>query len=400
MAVVLAHRLVVAHQLVGAQQQLGEVDHALALALVLVGLVDLHQLLRLAVVDLDVLRPQPVLLGAGDEPGHLLGDEALLVELHRLDDALDGRQRVGRVEDLEALRQPGQLPVRAQEAVAQAVEGADPHAAHVDGQHRRQPRLHLLGRLVGERDGHQPAGRHLPRLQQPGDARGEHARLARAGAGQDQRGTGGQRHRRQLLGVQAAQQPVGRRGFQDRRQNAGYASTHSRVRGTRAAGFFPGPRPRSRCWPSTWRAGRRPRPRRAWRPTARRAPRLLVEHFMGADCMDCWKATPPAPGADAVGEPASGRSTGSRRPPTTRPWRPARCPRPPTASRAWAPICPRSSATPPAAFDASTALRRPPARSAASTCTPACRTTATWACSCMPRASGPQAAPAGSRWSS
>ena len=27
----------------------------------------------------------------------------------------------------------------------------------------------------------------------------------------------------------------------------------------------------------------------------------LVEHFMGADCMDCWKATPPAAGAGPVG---------------------------------------------------------------------------------------------------
>ena len=28
----------------------------------------------------------------------------------------------------------------------------------------------------------------------------------------------------------------------------------------------------------------------------------VVEHFMGADCMDCWKATPPAPGAGTVGD--------------------------------------------------------------------------------------------------
>jgi hypothetical protein len=27
----------------------------------------------------------------------------------------------------------------------------------------------------------------------------------------------------------------------------------------------------------------------------------LVEHFIGADCMDCWKAAPPAAGAEAVG---------------------------------------------------------------------------------------------------
>ena len=41
-----------------------------------------------------------------------------------------GRELIAHVEDLEPLRQAGELPVRAQEPVAQAVEGADPHAAH------------------------------------------------------------------------------------------------------------------------------------------------------------------------------------------------------------------------------------------------------------------------------
>ena len=186
--VVLAQRVVVAQQLVGAQHQLGEVDHAFALALVFVGLVDLDQLARLLVADLDVARPQAFVLGAGDEPAHLLGHEALFVEVHRLDDALDGataNRCMSRIWKL--CGSAGQLPVRAQEAVAQAVEGADPHAAHVHRQHRRQARQHLLGRLVGEGHRQHAAGRDLAGLQQPGDARGQHARLARAGAGQDQR---------------------------------------------------------------------------------------------------------------------------------------------------------------------------------------------------------------------
>ena len=70
--VVLAQRLVVAQQLVGAQHQLGEVDHAFALALLVVGLVDLDQDAALLVLDLDVLGAQAVVLGAGDEPGQLL----------------------------------------------------------------------------------------------------------------------------------------------------------------------------------------------------------------------------------------------------------------------------------------------------------------------------------------
>ena len=80
--VVLAQRVVVAQQLVGAQHQLGEVDHAFALALVLVGLVDLDQLARLLVAHLHVARAQAVFLAAGDEPGDLLGHEALFVEVH------------------------------------------------------------------------------------------------------------------------------------------------------------------------------------------------------------------------------------------------------------------------------------------------------------------------------
>ena len=206
--VMLAHRLVVAHQLVGAQHQLGEVDHAFAGALVLVGLVDVHQLAGLLVAQVDVLGPQAVFLGAGDEPGHLLRNEALLVQVHRLDHALDGGDGVARVQDLEALRQAGQLPVRAQEAVAQAVEGADPHAAHVHRQHRGQAGDHLLGGLVGEGHRHHAGGRGVALAHQPGDARGQHAGLARAGARQDQRGLLAQRHRGVLFGVEVVQQPA------------------------------------------------------------------------------------------------------------------------------------------------------------------------------------------------
>ena len=65
---------------------------------------------------------------------------------------LDQRELVLRVHDLEQLRQLGVAVVRAQHPVAQAVERADPHAARVDRRHRRQPRQHLLRRLVGERD--------------------------------------------------------------------------------------------------------------------------------------------------------------------------------------------------------------------------------------------------------
>ena len=231
--VVLAQRVVVAQQLVAAQHQLGEVDHALALALVFVGLVDLDHLARLRVVRLDVARALALFLVAGDEPAHLLGHETLFVEVHRLDHALDRRHLIGAVEDLERLRQRRQLPVRTQEAVAQTVEGADPHAAHVDRQHRGQPRQHLLGRLVGEGHRQHATRRHLTGGQQPGDARGQHARLARAGAGQDQRRLRGQRYCGQLLGIEVCQQRRSRSVGVDRTvclQNRPHAWTDSRSR--------------------------------------------------------------------------------------------------------------------------------------------------------------------------
>ena len=126
----------------------------------------------------------------------------------RLEHALDRGLLVLRVEDLEELRQARVAVVRAQEAVAQAVEGADPHAARADRQHRRDAREHLLRRLVGERDGEDAAGADVARLDQPGDAGGEDARLSRAGAGEDQRRLVRQGDRGELLGIEILEEIV------------------------------------------------------------------------------------------------------------------------------------------------------------------------------------------------
>ena len=96
--------------------------------------------------------------------------------------------------------------VRTQQAVAQAVEGTNPHATHVVRQHGRQARCHFLGSLVGEGHGHDAAGRDLPGLQQPSNARGQHPRLARTSARQHQRMALRQGHSRALFVIQALQQ--------------------------------------------------------------------------------------------------------------------------------------------------------------------------------------------------
>ena len=206
--VVRANGVVVAQQLVRAQHQFTKIHHALALALRFVQLVQLDLLARVHVVlgHRHIARAQAFFLAARDEVLQLLGRVALGVHIELLAQALDGRQLVLRVQNLEPLRQAGRLVVRAQEPVAQAVEGANPHAAHADRQHGRQPRHHFLGSLVGEGDGQDAAGRGVTVLQQPGNARGQHPRLARAGAGQNERMAGRQRDGGELLGVEVCQQ--------------------------------------------------------------------------------------------------------------------------------------------------------------------------------------------------
>ena len=184
--VMLADRIVVAQQLIGAQHQLPEIHHAFALALVFVELVDLDLLARFLVARLDPMGAQAFFLVARYEVLDLLGREKLVVDVELLHQPLDGRELVLRVQNLERLRQVGQLVVRTQEAVTQAMEGADPHAPHVQWKHGRQPRHHLFRGLVGEGHGQNAARRNLPGLQQPGNARGQHPCLARAGTCQNQ----------------------------------------------------------------------------------------------------------------------------------------------------------------------------------------------------------------------
>ena len=130
-------RRVVAQQLVRAQQQLGEVDQAGALAALLVGLVGAaHRVGPRIVAGLDVLRAPALVLLRVDPPRDLARREARVVELQRLHHALDQAQLVVGVEHLEAFRQLRVLPVQAQQAVREAVEGADPHAARAVAQLR------------------------------------------------------------------------------------------------------------------------------------------------------------------------------------------------------------------------------------------------------------------------
>ena len=89
----------------------------------------------LRVVRLDSTGAQALFLAVADKPLGLFGGVLLVVNVELLHQAFDGAELVLGVQNLERLRQIRQLVMRPQQTVAQAVEGANPHATHVDGQH-------------------------------------------------------------------------------------------------------------------------------------------------------------------------------------------------------------------------------------------------------------------------
>ena len=96
-----------------------------------------------------------------------------------------------------------QLGMAAQDLDADGVEGAEPrHALDHAADQLADAGLHLARRLVGEGDGEDLRGPRAPKAQNMGDAGGEHARLAGAGAGQHQQRAVKRLHRLALLGVQ------------------------------------------------------------------------------------------------------------------------------------------------------------------------------------------------------
>ena len=109
--VVLTNRVVVAQHLKAAQHQLAKIDHAFALALLFIELVNLHLLAGFVVAHVDHVGALAVFLAAANEPLHLLGWKTLFVKFELFVQALDGRQLVLRVQNLETLRQVGQLEV-------------------------------------------------------------------------------------------------------------------------------------------------------------------------------------------------------------------------------------------------------------------------------------------------
>ena len=135
----------------GAQQQLGKVDQPGAIARLLIGLINAQPgLLHRIAVALDMMWAQPFVFLAVDVPHRLTRRPLLLIQVHRFDQALQQAQLVLAVEDLEILRQTGVKMVRAQQAVRQTMEGADPHAALAGADQLLNTVTHFRCGLVGK----------------------------------------------------------------------------------------------------------------------------------------------------------------------------------------------------------------------------------------------------------
>ena len=198
--VVLTQRFVAHQQFIGTQQQLGKIQHPLALTLALVLGIKLDAATGVVVVDFRLGGADTLLLVRIDEVAQLARRKFLVVDVEIFKQTFDCRQLISRIEDLEQRRQARLAVMRAQKTVAQAVECADPHAAGVDRQHRREACLHFASRLVGKGHRQNALRPDLPRRQQPGDARSKHSRLATPCTSKDQRmlwwqGDGGQLRR-------------------------------------------------------------------------------------------------------------------------------------------------------------------------------------------------------------
>ena len=198
-----AHRLARLEQLHRLQQEVIEVERVGILERGDVALVDLRDLL---VADVpgpaQRLGPfHPVLCLADAREGRARRHQ-LVVDAELALRLLDDGDLVGRVVDDEVAGEPNLRRLAAQQSRAQRVEGGQPDGARSRPDERLDTVPHLLRGLVGE--GHR---QHLIRARvtvadEVRNAERDDARLARAGAGEDQQRPFPMQHGLALLGVQ------------------------------------------------------------------------------------------------------------------------------------------------------------------------------------------------------
>ena len=129
-----------------------------------------------------------LVLERGNAVAHGLGGELLSVQVELFNDEAQQALRVGRIVDGEGGLQTQRGGLTAQHAHAEAVEGRDPHVLGARTNQRLDTFTHFGSSLVGEGDGENLAGGRAVGCEQVGDAVGEHASLAGAGARDNEQG--------------------------------------------------------------------------------------------------------------------------------------------------------------------------------------------------------------------
>ena len=188
--VLLQHVGVVAQKLQRTHQQVVEV-HGVGGAQALLEL-QVHAgglfLLRAAGARQHLLGPDHGVFGRRDLGADHVDGVLLLLDGERLHDVAHHAARIVVVVDGELPGVAQKVRVLAQHAHAHGMEGAHPHAAGAVGQKGAQALAHLGGGLVGKGDGKDLPGAHAQVCDHVRDAEGEHAGLARTGAGKHQQG--------------------------------------------------------------------------------------------------------------------------------------------------------------------------------------------------------------------
>ena len=176
------------HHVDRAHEQVVEVHRVHAVQLGLVELVDVDdRLLEVGADGLAVaLGVAQLVLRVGDLVVDRGGREALRVDVELLDAALHEPARVGLVVDRELARVAEPVRIGAQHPRAGGVERHQPHRPRARADEQLDALAHLLRGLVRERDREDLARARLAGREQVGDPVRQHARLARAGAGEDQ----------------------------------------------------------------------------------------------------------------------------------------------------------------------------------------------------------------------
>ena len=134
------------------------------------------------------LRPEAAVFPAIDHRGEQPGRPALLVDILGLEQLFEQPDLIVGIEHGEGGLQVHELGVAPENLDADGMEGAEPrHALDHAADQLSDALLHLARGLVGEGDGEDLRRARPAQAQNMGDAGGEHARLAGAGAGQHQK---------------------------------------------------------------------------------------------------------------------------------------------------------------------------------------------------------------------